>query len=1177
MTIAVQERSVGTSGAQGRSGRIIRRALVGVLGAVLLVGGLPQTAEKAQAASGTIHSLEIVTEYDGQVTTPLDPSPNNGIVASNDAVGFKWELTGIELHDGVLSQTLPEGWAWDQQSLAVLNSTGDFISSSYVLSDGGRTVTATVTASNGPANQVLASFATLRAIPSGAVANESVYVPTLTGQADGETVTAAADPITVVNEAKVELWKGYLNHDESTNGTSHNFGDGLGSVPARWIDFRVSVLQAENAFAIGARDTQIVQPFVVTDTYSVAGTGNAAAYYQATVKSVSEPGATVAISQTDRVTTLTFDGFSNAPTASVDLRFWIRNSQLPANGSNLTITNRVTAGDWKSLEGDDVWVDDKSASVSRTMKRPATRTNETAEKSMYLFANQNSSGNVTTDPPQWGSNVKNITNLTNKEVAPGSLVIARLSLRPAVQDSRTVGASDLVVYDFWNTSEQQIVDARMYVGARMGTAGLNASRYTVQYTDGTARNEPETNTWYASIAEAGGPEKVSGVRVAYTDGVWAEDVGATSNSAYFVVDTPFRIVGQAATTATDHARWSLAEQDDLLKSSYVVNVGDYRIAVGADVDQSATATNSKLLYTLKPKLTPPPGAVYVASAQDLKVVASVPVGIDSVDLSDLDPAWAAEVTGDAATGFTITFTYQGIASTDVPLPSIVYGAQTSRFAPAGNELVTSAIISATGNPQTVATRSDKVSVVVQQVAEVSQSKHVVGSDTVEVGESITWESNWYNTTTQSQGQSYFVDVLPWNGDPRGSNFSGTLKLTAAELTGPSAAASSLEYTTADPATVFAAEANDSSQGWIDATGVDLAEIDGVTALRVTDAEFNAGPEGVGGLKVTGTVTGQESGDVLVNTTRAWLGVNGSFGSSNRATATVLASTISGQVWREASPLLRTHSGLADVRVSLYDGDDLEIAETTTDESGNYSFGTLHSGDYRTAVDPASIEASANEILSNVYDLDGDLNSDSGLIALGADTDYPDVDFGYRTDTVAISLAKTGKLVGEATAGTKVEWSFTMTNTGMTALEDVDLVDHLEGVTDLVIDWPVAGENRLESGASVTAHASSVVTTADLARGKIVNTATVTGVGEGIVTVTADADATVELVVADVTPPETDGEDGSEDPQPGSHNGDSAAALAVTGADAGAWGLALLLLLGGVAFFAFKRRRSALRS
>ncbi|QIK62261.1 hypothetical protein G7068_02875 [Leucobacter viscericola] len=1161
-----------------RAGRIARRIAAGVLGTVLVVGGLTQTAQVAQADSGTIQSLSIVTEYDGQVSTPLDPSPNNGVVASNDAVGFKWELTAVDLHDGVLSQTLPVGWTWDEQSLVVLNSTGAFTTSSYELSNDGRTVTSTVTAANGESNQVLATFATLRAIPSGAVANESVYTPKLTGTVAGQTTTASTDPITVVNEAKVELWKGYLNYDASTNGSSHDFGDGLGSVTARWIDFRVSALQARNAFAVGARDTQLAQPFVVNDTYTVSGTGAAAADYQAAVKRTSEAGGTVGLVQTGRSIELTFDGFTDAPEAWVELRFWIRDNQLPANGSNLTINNKVTPVDWKSVEGDPVAVDTSSASVSRTMSRPATRTNETAEKSMYLFSNQASNGDVKTDPPQWGNNVKNIANLTSKEVAPGSLVIARLSLRPAVEDNITKGATDLVVYDFWDTSEQQIVDARMYVGARMGTAGISASKYTVQYTDGVLRNEPESNTWYSSIEEAGGPEVVSGIRVAYTAGVWADNESATANAAYFVVDTPFRIVGQAATTATDHARWSLAERPVLLTSSYVVNVGDYRLSVGALVDHSATTTKSDLVYTLNPTMTAPPGAEYVATAQNLKVVATVPKGIDTVDLTGLDPLWESEMTGDAETGFTITFTYKGIASTDTQLPPIVYGAKTSRFAPTGNEMVTNAVISATGNTQSVSTRSDKVSVIVQQIAEVTQEKRVVGPSAVEVGESITWESNWYNTTSQSQGLSYFVDVLPWNGDPRGSTFAGELKLTAAELTGPSAAGSSLEYTTADPLTVYSAEANDDSHGWISAAGINLAEIDGITALRVVDADFDAGPTGVGGLKLTGTVNGQESGDVLVNATRAWLGLNGAFGFSNRADAKVLSSAITGQVWADGDSLLRARTGIEGATVSLYNDADAKVAETTTDANGNYSFTSLHSGDYRTVVDTETVRVASDEVLRNVYDLDGDLNSDSGAIALGVDTVIPDVDFGYRFDTVAISLTKTGKLVGEATVGAKIEWSFVITNTGETSLEDVELVDHLSGVKDLVVEWPVAGEHTLSAGESVRAHATSTVTAADMKLGKVNNTATATGNGTLQVTATADANATVELAGNETSTPPTTPPSAPPtiDPQGGVGEGGASDTLSTTGAEADGCirGAVLLLVAGAALALVARRRRSA---
>ncbi|QIM16808.1 hypothetical protein G7067_11005 [Leucobacter insecticola] len=174
--------------------------------------------------------------------------------------------------------------------------------------------------------------------------------------------------------------------------------------------------------------------------------------------------------------------------------------------------------------------------------------------------------------------------------------------------------------------------------------------------------------------------------------------------------------------------------------------------------------------------------------------------------------------------------------------------------------------------------------------------------------------------------------------------------------------------------------------------------------------------------------------------------------------------------------------------------------------------------------------------------------------------------------MAISLEKTGKLVGEAAVGARVEWSFTITNTGTTALAEVDLVDHLAGVSDLSVDWAAGEEGRIEPGASVTAHASSEVTAQDLADGKIVNTATVTGVGGGAITVTADAEAAVVLP-ATASP---DNGSGAQSKETSQQADPSDVALAVTGAEAGPWIAGLVLLLGAAGVFAITRRRSASR-
>ncbi|TSD68031.1 vWA domain-containing protein [Aeromicrobium piscarium] len=87
---------------------------------------------------------------------------------------------------------------------------------------------------------------------------------------------------------------------------------------------------------------------------------------------------------------------------------------------------------------------------------------------------------------------------------------------------------------------------------------------------------------------------------------------------------------------------------------------------------------------------------------------------------------------------------------------------------------------------------------------------------------------------------------------------------------------------------------------------------------------------------------------------------------------------------------------------------------------------------------------------------------------------------------SIDLVKTGKL-----DGSRIVYSFTVTNTGSVTLEDVTITDRLEGLSKLTYSWP--GEpGVLAPGEKATATATYSPTAADRTRGHVDNHATATG-------------------------------------------------------------------------------------
>ncbi len=114
----------------------------------------------------------------------------------------------------------------------------------------------------------------------------------------------------------------------------------------------------------------------------------------------------------------------------------------------------------------------------------------------------------------------------------------------------------------------------------------------------------------------------------------------------------------------------------------------------------------------------------------------------------------------------------------------------------------------------------------------------------------------------------------------------------------------------------------------------------------------------------------------------------------------------------------------------------------------------------------------------------------------------------------IALDKQGNLNlgadGVASAGDTVTYSFVVTNTGTTTLDNVRVQDPLPGLSNITFGaWPnPAAPGSLVPGASVTATASYTLTQADVDAGSVMNTATATGTSKDGVSVTAQDPNTV---------------------------------------------------------------------
>jgi hypothetical protein len=146
---------------------------------------------------------------------------------------------------------------------------------------------------------------------------------------------------------------------------------------------------------------------------------------------------------------------------------------------------------------------------------------------------------------------------------------------------------------------------------------------------------------------------------------------------------------------------------------------------------------------------------------------------------------------------------------------------------------------------------------------------------VATSEDFTYTLSWSNTQTQDMGKPRFVDVLPFDGDPRGTTGLGLSGLVVtsvdAEMADPSQGTVGIEYTTDPPAGVYTSVSTSGNEdgttgiAWTAWPGAGTAPT-GVTAMRFTPSgDLKSGYSGFANISVVApalAATGRLANDIF---------------------------------------------------------------------------------------------------------------------------------------------------------------------------------------------------------------------------------------------------------------------------------------------------------------------------
>lgn len=112
-------------------------------------------------------------------------------------------------------------------------------------------------------------------------------------------------------------------------------------------------------------------------------------------------------------------------------------------------------------------------------------------------------------------------------------------------------------------------------------------------------------------------------------------------------------------------------------------------------------------------------------------------------------------------------------------------------------------------------------------------------------------------------------------------------------------------------------------------------------------------------------------------------------------------------------------------------------------------------------------------------------------------------------TLEKSVDKTSLSGDTAKAGTKLTYTFKLTNGGNIPINDISINDKLNGISNINIDWN-GHDCSLPAGSSITGTATYQITQEDIDAGTVKNTATATGTDAHGKTLTSTSDATTSI-------------------------------------------------------------------
>ncbi|WP_217134702.1 DUF7507 domain-containing protein [Leucobacter chinensis] len=838
--------------------RVVASLLTGLLVLTGFVAAGPGAAPAA-AATGSVSDFELRVVDDGTSVAPGDEKTNDGLVGLGNLVNFGWTMTLTGLQDGVITQLLPEGWAWDRSSLDLsgLHNPGgeNGYVSTYSLSQSSRLLTVKIASDRADAGVQVVDLTNISGGPkriTDAVGVE--YFPTVS-VSDGNSTreigtTGTPQTVTSVGVHQVDL-RNRLNSSGGGSPTAagQDVDFGQQAEPAIANKFTVSV-RNEAVTVAGTRPVVWNNDSVrISGQYSLTGDG----IDQATLPHAVEISGTPTYGVTARLEKIntaagTFelvlegeklnDDQFFAGSGSAEISIYIPTRLVPsASEKPINVSTSVAPSSeqpWLTVDGQPL----SDTGKSETTATGWYRQKDNAPRPPTLFEPKVSGAAKRVD--------QNNTVRFNRIVFPGYEFIHRVDFQPYgfkehnATTSEVPPTEELNFFEFWDAAEYSLV-APGKLKPELGEVLRPGADYRVFVTDeagpqyATAPDSANALTlnWVPLESYDGDRSQINGLRYEFVEayvpnnGEPVEKIGQAKISAETqlkvardyvngmpdtgVIDTHGLV--RAKTQHEEHLEYTGNTAESLTVRAGTASPG----ISGVGLDSSHKPVGSKdpiiagqaVRYTALPSLGKVEGSPEADSelakqtkitGLQLEMLLPENLVLSTIDFSRIDAqAWRWEFGEiDDQGRMPLTFFYKlPLHSLQTVASPVVIDVNTSQIAPQSDDGYF--YLEAAVRADQIYNADGSVAWIPTGIkaTQAPATKVEIEAVTPELdpGETVEYEIDWFNFLAQGQGESSFITVLPHNGDERGTSVTGPITLAEAALTANDRVGATLQLTT----------------------------------------------------------------------------------------------------------------------------------------------------------------------------------------------------------------------------------------------------------------------------------------------------------------------------------------------------------------------------------------------